>query len=75
MQIYNLNQLCTTFVLIFKNKIMNTQNKILNFNELENKISRFHFFQKKIVFTNGCFDLLHLGHIDYLEKARNEGDL
>lgn len=29
---------------------------------------------KKIVFTNGCFDLLHLGHVDYLEKARNMGD-
>jgi rfaE bifunctional protein nucleotidyltransferase chain/domain len=29
---------------------------------------------KKIVFTNGCFDLVHLGHVDYLEKARNLGD-
>lgn len=29
---------------------------------------------QKIVFTNGCFDLVHLGHIDYLEKARNLGD-
>ena len=28
----------------------------------------------KIVFTNGCFDLVHLGHVDYLEKARNLGD-
>ncbi|AXE18732.1 D-glycero-beta-D-manno-heptose 1-phosphate adenylyltransferase [Runella rosea] len=28
---------------------------------------------KKIVFTNGCFDIVHLGHIDYLEKARNLG--
>jgi rfaE bifunctional protein nucleotidyltransferase chain/domain len=26
------------------------------------------------VFTNGCFDLLHLGHVDYLEKARQLGD-
>lgn len=30
---------------------------------------------KKIVFTNGCFDLLHPGHVRYLEKARREGDL
>lgn len=32
--------------------------------------------QKKIniVFTNGCFDLLHLGHVDYLERARSLGD-
>lgn len=29
---------------------------------------------EKVVFTNGCFDILHLGHIDYLEKARSLGD-
>jgi rfaE bifunctional protein nucleotidyltransferase chain/domain len=29
---------------------------------------------KKMVFTNGCFDLVHIGHVDYLEKARNLGD-
>ena len=29
---------------------------------------------QKVVFTNGCFDLLHLGHVDYLENARNLGD-
>lgn len=28
----------------------------------------------KVVFTNGCFDILHLGHVDYLEKARNLGN-
>lgn len=28
----------------------------------------------QVVFTNGCFDILHLGHIDYLEKARHLGD-
>jgi rfaE bifunctional protein nucleotidyltransferase chain/domain len=30
---------------------------------------------KKIVFTNGCFDLLHVGHIRYLQEARQQGDL
>ncbi|HEX7414852.1 MAG TPA: D-glycero-beta-D-manno-heptose 1-phosphate adenylyltransferase [Bacteroidia bacterium] len=30
-------------------------------------------FNKKIVFTNGCFDILHQGHIDYLSKARDLG--
>lgn len=30
--------------------------------------------QQRVVFTNGCFDLVHLGHIDYLEKARAHGD-
>lgn len=30
---------------------------------------------KKIVFTNGCFDLIHKGHVTYLEKAKQQGDL
>ncbi len=29
---------------------------------------------KKVVFTNGCFDILHRGHVEYLEKARLQGD-
>jgi rfaE bifunctional protein nucleotidyltransferase chain/domain len=29
---------------------------------------------KKLVFTNGCFDILHLGHVTYLTFARNQGD-
>jgi len=31
--------------------------------------------KKKIVFTNGCFDILHVGHVKYLEKAKNHGDI
>lgn len=31
--------------------------------------------EKTVVFTNGCFDILHLGHIEYLAKARDLGDL
>ncbi|MFO8058109.1 MAG: D-glycero-beta-D-manno-heptose 1-phosphate adenylyltransferase [bacterium] len=30
---------------------------------------------RTVVFTNGCFDVLHAGHVDYLEAARTEGDL
>ena len=30
---------------------------------------------KKVVFTNGCFDILHVGHVRYLKQARSEGDL
>ncbi|MDX1959365.1 MAG: D-glycero-beta-D-manno-heptose 1-phosphate adenylyltransferase [Leptospiraceae bacterium] len=33
-----------------------------------------HLKDKKIIFTNGCFDLVHPGHIDYLIRARNLGD-
>jgi D-beta-D-heptose 7-phosphate kinase/D-beta-D-heptose 1-phosphate adenosyltransferase len=31
--------------------------------------------KKKVVFTNGCFDILHAGHVSYLERARKLGDL
>ena len=34
----------------------------------------FHLPSSKVVFTNGCFDLLHPGHLDYLRKARALGD-
>ncbi|RLJ71051.1 FMN adenylyltransferase [Hydrogenivirga caldilitoris] len=30
---------------------------------------------KRIVFTNGCFDIIHAGHVDYLEKAKSLGDI
>jgi len=30
---------------------------------------------KKVVFTNGCFDIIHAGHVDYLEKAKTLGDV
>lgn len=51
------------------------QNKILNnsteFNAL---LDDWRANNYKIVFTNGCFDLLHRGHVDYLTKARDLGD-
>ena len=37
-------------------------------------IAGWRLLNKKIVFTNGCFDLLHLGHVDYLAKAKDLGD-
>lgn len=43
--------------------------------ELARKLAIMRFKSKKIVFTNGCFDILHLGHIDYLAKAANLGDV
>ncbi len=49
--------------------------KILLTKELSAAFSLWHFQQKKIVFTNGCFDLLHLGHINYLSKAKDLGDV
>jgi D-glycero-beta-D-manno-heptose 1-phosphate adenylyltransferase len=49
--------------------------KILNDDFLNQMLAFWRFKQFKIVFTNGCFDILHLGHIDYLSKARSLGDL
>lgn len=51
------------------------QNKIYDWEKLKWQISVWRFQDKKIVFTNGCFDLLHLGHIDYLGKAKDQGDI
>ena len=41
---------------------------------LKEKISRLKSKNKKIVFTNGCFDILHLGHQKYLEESKKLGD-
>ena len=43
-------------------------------NELKSKITKLRLKNKKIVFTNGCFDILHLGHQAYLKESRALGD-
>lgn len=55
----------------------NILNKCLNMYEYHGlqEIEVLHGKNKKIVFTNGCFDILHAGHVDYLKKARNKGDI
>ncbi len=53
---------------------MNSSSKIYTLQELDEKLKTWRAQGQKIVFTNGCFDLLHLGHVDYLEKARQLGD-
>lgn len=49
--------------------------KIKNREELHRIIQDLKTKRKRVVFTNGCFDLLHVGHIRYLEKARTLGDV
>lgn len=51
-----------------------TKDKILSRAELLPVVAGWKAAGQRIVFTNGCFDLLHLGHVDYLEKARHLGD-
>jgi rfaE bifunctional protein nucleotidyltransferase chain/domain len=48
-------------------------NKIKNWSEAKAQVNAWHKAGHKVVFTNGCFDILHYGHVDYLEKARNMG--
>ncbi len=43
--------------------------------QLEKKVKELKEIGKKIVFTNGCFDLIHPGHIDYLVDAKKLGDI
>jgi D-beta-D-heptose 7-phosphate kinase/D-beta-D-heptose 1-phosphate adenosyltransferase len=53
---------------------MDTSSKIVTENQLKHLLAVWRFKDDVIVFTNGCFDLLHPGHISYLEKARTLGD-
>ena len=56
------------------NKLKNIQEKIFNQDQLKARLNVWRLQEKKIVFTNGCFDLIHLGHIDYLANAADLGD-
>jgi D-glycero-beta-D-manno-heptose 1-phosphate adenylyltransferase len=47
---------------------------ITDWNELSFFIAYCRLKDRKIVFTNGCFDILHRGHIEYLSKAARHGD-
>ncbi len=49
--------------------------KILSWNELKIFIDSLKAKGKKIVFTNGCFDIIHVGHIRYLKEAKALGDV
>lgn len=52
-----------------------TAQKILSHKALGAATQLWRLQNKKVVFTNGCFDLIHLGHVDYLERARALGDI
>ncbi len=52
-----------------------TEERILSKTKIAKRVERLKKRGKKIVFTNGCFDILHLGHVKYLEKAKSFGDI
>ena len=51
------------------------ENKILDGVTLQRHVNIWHSFGKKIVFTNGCYDILHRGHLELLAKAADMGNI
>lgn len=55
--------------------LVKIKSKIYNIDSLICQIDIWKKENKKIVFTNGCFDILHLGHVEYLSKSKDLGDI
>ena len=51
------------------------ESKIVTLESLRDKLAEHRNRGQRIVFANGCFDMLHVGHVRYLEGARGEGDI
>ena len=56
-------------------EMLRTSHTVLGLEELKKIISMAKSTDKKVVFTNGCFDLIHGGHIEFLQKAKSLGDI
>ena len=52
-----------------------SESHIKSFDEIARLVERYKKEGKKIVFTNGCFDILHVGHVKYLQEAKSFGDV
>lgn len=70
-----ISKLGTSEITIDEMEVKKIKNKILNIKELLKKIKEHKQNKKKIVFTNGCFDLLHSGHIHLLKESKKRGDI
>jgi len=57
------------------NKYEFVKTRIFDLDSLSQQLSVWRFLDKKIVFTNGCFDIIHLGHLEYLSKSASLGDI
>lgn len=57
------------------NGSFNSHSKILEMHQLRSYLARARDMRRKVVFTNGCFDILHKGHVTYMRKAASMGDL
>ncbi|MDR2639198.1 MAG: D-glycero-beta-D-manno-heptose-7-phosphate kinase [Helicobacteraceae bacterium] len=58
-----------------RHSLNQSQNKIAPIDFVASEVEKLRRDGRKIVFTNGCFDLLHRGHVEYLRKSREQGDL
>lgn len=54
---------------------MEPRDKIVPLEELVTRLEKVRSTTGKIVFTNGCFDIIHVGHVRYLTEARSRGDM
>ena len=57
------------------NALEKIQNKIYTLNQLMIKVENWKAHKKKVIFSNGCFDLIHLGHIEVLARASDLGNI
>ena len=55
--------------------MLKAKDKIIKLKKLAKLLARLRRQGKRVVFTNGCFDLLHVGHVRYLNEARQKGDV
>lgn len=55
-------------------QLQQIRQKVCSWEEARRRIAQLQDWGKEVVFTNGCFDLLHYGHIHYLSQARDLGD-
>ncbi len=53
---------------------LSAEEKVVELDHLKRRVSAWRSKGETVVFTNGCFDLLHIGHIKLLQQARREGD-
>jgi rfaE bifunctional protein nucleotidyltransferase chain/domain len=56
------------------NHLQHIEQKLMNPEQLQQQLRSWHEAGCRIVFTNGCFDILHRGHVDYLARAADFGD-
>lgn len=57
------------------NKLSIIKKKIVCADDLSRHLAIWDLFDKRIVFTTGCFDILHRGHVEYLSQAASQGDI